>query len=50
MPIIVDEVIISVEAPNQQSGAQSTPVDDRQKLVSECVEQVLEILKQKTER
>jgi hypothetical protein len=50
MPIIVDEVVISVEAQNQPAGVQVTPVEDRQKLITECVEQVLEILKQKTER
>jgi len=50
MPIIVDEVVISVEVPNQASAAPQAPVTDRQAIVNECVEKVLEILKQKEER
>ena len=53
MPIIVDEVIITVEVTNQDSGGAS-PVsfspEDRQSIVNDCVERVIEILKQKTER
>jgi hypothetical protein len=62
MPIIVDEVVISVEVGNQDSGgASSRPVsgatvdgpvstDEKQAIVAECVERVLDILQQKAER
>lgn len=53
MPIVVDEVVISVEVTNQPSaGAGSMPssTDDKQAIIQECVERVLEILKQKEER
>jgi hypothetical protein len=53
MPIIVDEVVISVEVGNQPSGGGSnTPpaaTEDKQALVAECVERVLEILRQREE-
>ena len=53
MPVIVEEVVISVEVTNQGSGgttsASSSP-EERQAIVNECVERVLEILKQKNER
>jgi hypothetical protein len=53
MPIIVDEVVISVEVTNQSSGGSSSTQSqsgDRQSIVNECVEKVLEVLKQKSER
>ena len=53
MPVIINEVIISVEVSNQASGgAVSAPsaLDDKQSIVAECVERVLEILQQKGER
>lgn len=53
MPIIVDEVVISVEAGNQATAGNSgtgLTAADRQSMVQECVEIVLEILKQKGER
>ena len=53
MPVIVDEVIISVEVTNQAAGgAASAPsaTDDKQALISECVERVLDILAQREER
>jgi len=61
MPIIVDEVVISVEVTNQASGGSAvTPsatlasgpvsMDEKQAIVAECVERVLEILEQKAER
>ncbi len=52
MPIIVDEVVISVEVGNASSGGAATPPApeaDRQALIAECVEQVLEILRQERE-
>jgi len=53
MPVIVDEVVISVEVNNQSTvetaaGTQSN--NEKQLIISECVEQVLEILEQKKER
>ena len=53
MPIIIDEVIISVEVSNQASGgaaAAPSGTDDKQAIISECVERVLAILQQKAER
>ncbi|MFZ0711223.1 MAG: DUF5908 family protein [Terrimicrobiaceae bacterium] len=53
MPVIVDEVVISVEVTNQAAGgAVSTPsaTEDKQAIINECVERVLEILQQKAER
>jgi hypothetical protein len=53
MPIIVDEVVISVEVTNQASGGGSTPpppLQDKQTIVAECVERVLDILREREER
>jgi hypothetical protein len=53
MTIVVDEVVISVEVTNQASGGTApagSTTDDKQALISECVERVLEILAQKEER
>ena len=53
MPVIVDEVVISVEVTNQASGGATSapsPTDDKQAIVAECVERVLDILQQKAER
>jgi hypothetical protein len=53
MAIVVDEVVISVEVTNQESGgAASAPaaIEDKQTIINECVERVLDILKQKEER
>jgi hypothetical protein len=53
VPIIVDEVIISVDVSNQASGgaaASGGDTENRQALIEECVERVLEILRQKDER
>lgn len=58
MPIVVDEVVISVEVNNEASGrggatsiGHGHPSDaDRQQIVNECVERVLEILAAKQER
>ena len=55
MPIIVDEVVISVEVTN--AGVRAAPAagaasldEDKQALVAECVERVLEILREREER
>ncbi|MGX2040175.1 DUF5908 family protein [Methylocaldum sp. MU1018] len=53
MPVVIDEVVISVEVTNQAAGGAATApaaVEDRQALVSECVERVLDILERKAER
>ncbi len=58
MPIVVDEVVISVEVEDRPAGdtRASTPAsspstsEDKQALVAECVERVLEILAQREER
>jgi hypothetical protein len=52
MPVIVDEVVISVEVSNQAAGGAATPPsgsEEKQTIVSECVERVLDILQQKAE-
>ena len=52
MPIIVDEVVISVEVDNQESGGgggATSGTEDKQALVAECVERVLEILREHKE-
>jgi hypothetical protein len=52
MPIVIDEVVISVEVTNQASGGAApakSETDDRQAMVEECVERVLDILQQKEE-
>ena len=54
MPVIVDEIVISVEVTNQEAGgaapgAAPEPAE-RHALVSECVERVLDVLRRKEER
>jgi hypothetical protein len=52
MPIVVDEVVITVEVGNAAGGGTTTPpapADDRQALVAECIERVLEILRDREE-
>ncbi|MBS1140580.1 MAG: hypothetical protein H6R13_2033 [Proteobacteria bacterium] len=54
MPIIVDEVVISVEVGNGEaggstSGSGAASADDKQALVEECVARVLEILREREE-
>jgi hypothetical protein len=52
MPIYIDEVVIQVEVGNAAGGGAATPpapADDRQALVAECVERVLEILREQKE-
>jgi uncharacterized membrane-anchored protein len=58
MPIEIKELHIKVTvnategaSPNQQTVTQDSKSDvDRQNIISECVEQVLEILQNKSER
>ncbi|MES2990248.1 MAG: DUF5908 family protein [Pseudomonadota bacterium] len=52
MPIVIDEVVISVEVGNAASGGAASappPQVDRQALVAECVERVLQILRDRDE-
>lgn len=55
MPIIIDEVVISVEVGNCEAGGGSAgsaavpATEDRQALVEECVARVLEILREREE-
>lgn len=53
MTIIVDEVVISVEVTNQAAGGSNTPssaTESKQEIVAECVERVLDILREREER
>ena len=55
MPIVVDEVVISVEIEERPGGGArgsgaAAPPADQQTLIAECVERVLEILAQREER
>jgi hypothetical protein len=58
MPIVVDEVVISVEVEDRPAGDARSPglpspaftLEDKQALVAECVERVLEVLAQREER
>lgn len=53
MPVVVDEVVISVEVTNQAAGGAAeapSTTEERQQLLSECVEKVLDILEQQQER
>lgn len=55
MPVIVDEVVISVEVSNQAAGGSGPasapgPTQDKQTIVAECVERVLQILREREER
>lgn len=52
MPLIVDEVVISVEVTNQAAGgAASAPpaTEETQLIVEQCVERVLAILREREE-
>lgn len=54
MPLYVDEVVISVEVAEGGAGgaapAGGGASGDRQALVAECVERVLEVLREREER
>ena len=50
MPIIIDEIVISVEVTNQSAGPASPTTldpDCQQRIVQQCVERVLEILRER---
>jgi Family of unknown function (DUF5908) len=53
MPIIIDEIVISVEVTNQGAAGVVPPPPDpdtQQLIVHQCVERVLEILRTREER
>ena len=56
MPIVVDEVVISVDVNNEGAAdrralpGRGTSEMERQQIVNECVERVLEILAEREER
>ena len=52
MPVIINEIEVLVEVtPNNAGGsALSSPSGGKDEIIKECVEKVLEIIKQKTER
>jgi hypothetical protein len=53
MPVFVDEVVINLEVSNRPAGgapaAPAGAADDKQALIAECVERVLEILRERGE-
>ena len=52
MPILIDEIVVQVEVSNAAGGGTATPPapgTDKQALVAECVERVLDILRQQKE-
>jgi hypothetical protein len=55
MPVIVDEIVISVEVSSPQAApavpaAGGAPPQERRALIAECVERVLDVLQRKEER
>jgi hypothetical protein len=52
MPIIIDEVVISVEVTNKIAASLGSPSTgpDTQFIIAQCVERVLEILREREER
>ena len=53
MPIIVDEIVITVDVSSQESGgpAPAPPTtQETQNIVQQCVERVLEILREREGR
>lgn len=50
MPIEIKELIIKVEVGSDRQPAKNATGEDRRQLVQDCVDQVMEILKEKKER
>ena len=51
MPIIIDEIVISVEVTNKLSaGGEATAGADSEVIIEQCVERVLERLREQEER
>ena len=55
MPVVIDEIVIQLDVRNApagaapSAGAAASSGDDRQALIAECVERVLEILRNQQE-
>ncbi|MFT6270096.1 MAG: hypothetical protein ACJAVV_002924 [Alphaproteobacteria bacterium] len=55
MPIVIDEVLISINVNNSVGGSQNSSLGNmsnakaKQQLVEECVEQVMQMLSEKEE-
>ncbi|WP_317932315.1 DUF5908 family protein [Halioxenophilus sp. WMMB6] len=52
MPVIIDEVVISIDVNNQAAGGATkkpSELEEQQALIEECVERVLDILEQRKE-
>lgn len=54
MPVVIDEIVIQVDVRNAEPGRQPGPAaaggaDDRQALIEECVQRVLEVLRRQQE-
>ena len=54
MPIVIRELVVRANITEKQADGSSLSSEDKERaredLIKECVEQVMEILKQKTER
>jgi len=54
MPIVINEIEVSVEVVNSNtsgsSGSSAISPAVKEEIIRECVEQIMEILKQKNER
>lgn len=52
MPIIINEIEISVAVADDNTAGSVPPVDNivRQEIIKECVEQIVEIFSRKNER
>lgn len=57
MPILIDEIVIQVEVSNSSppaagaspTGSKPAAGEDRQALIADCVERVLDVLRQQKE-
>ena len=52
MPVVIDEIVIAVELTDEPDRGAAAPAaaDERQALIQECVERVLDALRQREER
>lgn len=55
MPVVIDEIVVQLDVCNAEGGGADRPAkpalaaDDRQALIAECVERVLEVLRRQQE-